>query len=58
MNHKNRVKKSLNHKNPDKVAVDFGSTAVTGMHVTCVAVTYFPTVLLRQPNKKAGAQLN
>lgn len=37
MNSKQRVKTSLEHKSPDRVAVDFGSTAVTGMHVTCVA---------------------
>ncbi len=37
MNSRERVKKSLTHKNPDRVAVDFGSTAVTGMHVSCVA---------------------
>ena len=36
MKHKELVKQSLNHKNTGKVAVDFGSTAVTGMHVTCV----------------------
>ena len=37
MNSKDRVNAALNHKSPDRVAVDFGSTAVTGMHVTCVA---------------------
>ena len=37
MTSKERVRCSLNHKAPDRVAVDFGSTAVTGMHVTCVA---------------------
>jgi len=28
---------SLAHKTPPRVPVDFGATAVTGMHVTCVA---------------------
>ena len=28
---------ALNHKSPGRVAMDFGSTAVTGMHVSCVA---------------------
>jgi hypothetical protein len=37
MNGKERIKRTLNHQTPDRVAVDFGSTAVTGMHVTCVA---------------------
>ena len=37
MTNKERVKHTLNHKTPDRVAVDFGSTPVTGMHVTCVA---------------------
>ena len=37
MTGKERVRRTLNHKAPDRVAVDFGSTAVTGMHVTCVA---------------------
>jgi len=37
MTSKERICCSLNHKSPDRVAVDFGSTAVTGMHVTCVA---------------------
>lgn len=36
MNSRERVKASLSHRSPDCVAVDFGSTAVTGMHVTCV----------------------
>lgn len=37
MTSKERVKCTLNHNTPDRVAVDFGSTAVTGVHVTCVA---------------------
>ena len=28
---------ALNHQQPERVPVDFGSTGVTGMHVTCVA---------------------
>ena len=28
--------KTINHKQPDKVVVDFGSTAVTGIHVLIV----------------------
>ncbi len=37
MTSKERVKNTLNHISPDRVAMDFGSTAVTGIHVTCVA---------------------
>ena len=33
MNSKERVQASLNHKNPDKVPIDFGSSPVTGIHV-------------------------
>ena len=32
-----RVIDALNHRQGDSVPVDFGGTAVTGMHVTCVA---------------------
>jgi hypothetical protein len=32
-----RVVDALNHRQPDCVPIDFGGTAVTGMHVTCVA---------------------
>jgi len=37
MTKKERLCQTLQHRTPDRVAVDFGSTAVTGMHVTCVA---------------------
>jgi hypothetical protein len=37
MNSRERVLSSLNHREPDAVPVDFGSTAVTGIHVTAVA---------------------
>ena len=36
MTSRNRVLAALNHRQPDRVPVDFGSTAVTGMHVTVV----------------------
>lgn len=32
-----RLLDALNHRQPDRVPVDFGGTAVTGMHVSCVA---------------------
>ena len=32
-----RVLDALAHKQPDQVPVDFGSTSVTGIHVSCVA---------------------
>jgi hypothetical protein len=37
MTGKERIQRTVSHAAPDRVAVDFGSTAVTGMHVTCVA---------------------
>src|SRR6056297_1265731 len=36
MNSRERLQKTLNHQSPDKIVVDFGSTAVTGMHVRCI----------------------
>jgi len=37
MTSKERVLAALNHRQPDRVPIDFGSTGVTGMHATCVA---------------------
>ena len=36
MNSRQRIEAALNHRQPDRVGVDFGATMVTGMHVTCV----------------------
>lgn len=36
MNSKERVLASLNHQQPDKIAVDFGATPVTGIHVLAI----------------------
>jgi hypothetical protein len=36
MNSRENLKKTLNHQQPDRLAVDFGGTAVTGIH--CLAV--------------------
>jgi uroporphyrinogen-III decarboxylase len=36
MNSRERVRKVLNHQQGDKVPMDFGATAVTGMHVQCI----------------------
>jgi uroporphyrinogen-III decarboxylase len=32
-----RLASTLNHKQPDRIPVDFGGTAVTGVHASCVA---------------------
>ena len=32
-----RLAATLNHKQPDGIPIDFGGTAVTGVHVSCVA---------------------
>ncbi|MBL8025707.1 MAG: methyltransferase [Fibrobacteres bacterium] len=37
MTGKERIRTALSHKQPDKIPVDFGATAVSGMHVTAVA---------------------
>ncbi len=37
MTSKQRVLSALGHRTPDRIPVDFGSTAVTGIHVSCVA---------------------
>jgi uroporphyrinogen decarboxylase-like protein len=37
MTSKERVLAALSHQEPDHIPVDFGSTAVTGVHVSCVA---------------------
>ena len=36
MNSKERVLATLNHQEPDKIAVDFGGTPVTGIHVLAI----------------------
>lgn len=36
MNSKERILSALNHREPDKMPVDFGSTTVTGMHCKIV----------------------
>ena len=37
MNSRQRLQATLGHRQPDRVCVDFGSTAVTGMHVAAVS---------------------
>jgi uroporphyrinogen-III decarboxylase len=37
MTSRERVLAALSHKEPDRVPMDFGGTAVTGVHVSCVA---------------------
>jgi hypothetical protein len=32
-----RVLESLNHRQPDRIPIDFGGSATTGIHVSCVA---------------------
>ena len=51
MNSKERVLASLNHRAPDRVAVDFGSTAVTGIHCSIVEKLREHYGLTRQPVK-------
>jgi hypothetical protein len=37
MTHRERILAALRHQEPDAVPIDFGGTAVTGIHVSCVA---------------------
>ncbi|HEX2972130.1 MAG TPA: hypothetical protein VHP11_07345, partial [Tepidisphaeraceae bacterium] len=37
MNSRERLQAALNHQQPDRVPVDFGSTSVTGIHVSAVS---------------------
>jgi len=37
MSPRERVLTALNHRAPDRVPADFGGTAITGIHVSCVA---------------------
>ena len=37
MSSRERVRAALAHRTPDALPIDFGSTAVTGIHVSCVA---------------------
>jgi len=36
MTSRERIEAALNHKEPDRIPVDFGGTGVTGMHIKCV----------------------
>ena len=36
MNSKERIVSTLSHRQPDKVAIDFGATATTGIHVLAI----------------------
>lgn len=48
---KERLETTLNHRDPDRIPVDFGSTAVTGIHVSCVAALRDDYGLERWPVK-------
>jgi hypothetical protein len=48
MNSRQRLEATLSHRQPDRVCVDFGATAVTGMHVA--AVSRLRRVVLGQPD--------
>ena len=51
MTSKERVRATLSHRAPDRVPIDFGGTAVTGIHVSCVAGLRDFYGLERQPVK-------
>lgn len=37
MSSRDRLRTAVSHREPDRIPLDFGSTSVTGIHVTCVA---------------------
>uniref|UniRef100_Q01R38 Putative methyltransferase CmuC n=1 Tax=Solibacter usitatus (strain Ellin6076) TaxID=234267 RepID=Q01R38_SOLUE len=46
-----RLRAALDHREPDRIPLDFGSTNVTGIHVSCVAALRDYYGLLRGPVK-------
>ncbi len=51
MNSRERVRAALQHRRPDAIPIDFGATAVTGIHVSCVAALRDHYGLHRHPVK-------
>lgn len=51
MTSRDRVLAALNHKEPDGIPIDFGSTFVSGIHVSCVAALRQHYGLERKPVK-------
>jgi hypothetical protein len=51
MTSKERVLASLSHRDPDRIPIDFGSTGVTGIHVSAVAALRDYYGLERRPVK-------
>ncbi len=51
MTSQERVIAAINHREPDRVPMDFGSTGVTGVHVSCVANLRNYFGLARKPVK-------
>ncbi len=51
MTSRERVLAALSHRDPGRVPVDFGGTAVTGIHVSCVAALRDHYGLERRPVK-------
>jgi hypothetical protein len=49
MTSKERVAAAIHHRTPDRVPIDFGSTTVTGIHVSCVAALRDHYGLERRP---------
>jgi hypothetical protein len=51
MTSRERVRQALSHRTPDRIPIDFGSTAVTGIHASCVAALREHFGLERRPVK-------
>jgi hypothetical protein len=51
MTRRERIQATLNHRAPDRIPIDFGGTAVTGIHVSCVKALRDHFGLEEQPVK-------
>jgi hypothetical protein len=51
MTSRERVLAAIRHRQPDRIPIDFGSTSVTGIHVSCVAALRDHYGLERRPVK-------
>jgi hypothetical protein len=51
MTSRQRVRETLHHRSPDRIPLDLGATAVTGIHASCVAALRDVLGLERRPVK-------
>ena len=51
MTSRERLRTTMNHKQPDRIPLDLGATSVTGLHVSVVAALREHYGLVKQPVK-------